>query len=282
MKLKLYDLGLSRDIQEYWDKIGYDPTPEEWSMIIMNISRQPEYMKNIHLENLLKYYTLNSKYKNYCIEYLESFSSSVKNFKHLNEDQIFMMIDDYSEYPIALSKDYDSIEAITKENEAKQIYVGNKFRIIKSKLYNTGISDYNVIDEYIIFDENHNIVDYMLNNVIEFPWEDVKFPTDFTSKDIFKYCYNDGLFDQYLYICLNCDGHTTFETDSSSGNGIKSFIYNPLKDSLCYDHSSPIFFERLDPSEYGIYPIYKELEECGGDGEKLKILIENRKEIQRE
>jgi len=286
MKFKLQDLGLSKDIQKYWDKINYNPTPEEWSMIIMNISRQPEYMKINHLKDLLKYYSLNDTYKKYCNDYIESYYSCINGFKELKSDQIFILMDDHSDIPIALSKDYSSIELIAKQKEIENDYAKNRFHIIKSNIYdsNNG-NEYNVVAEYIIFDENHNIIDYLFNDILDFPWETIKFPTDFTSKDIFKYCFNDGLLDQYLFICLNCNqknmdnNYPIFETDSSSGNGIKSIVYDPSNSNLYWDHSSPVFFERLCPAEYGLYPIYKELENCNGDGEKLRSLIENRKEL---
>ena len=285
MILKLQKFGLSKDIQAYWDRISYSPSPEDWALIIMNISLDPEYKKIENIKDLLDMKILNHEYTKYCTDYIDEYNRKMNEFKSLKSNQVYMLTDE-DDIPVRLSNSYDDIVSEAKERLNEYRYaIDDKLTIYKVNIAtcNENTDEYNFHDGEIMFDADFNIVQFSFKDFKQFPYGigfEVKFPTDFKPNEVFKYCDPRGCDSDNLYMCLHTDdefinGFPVYKTDSFTGNGIMSVVYSPKNNFIGEDHSAPMFFERLTPEDFdNYYDISDILKEYYLDGSKLQTELE--------
>jgi len=262
MKFKLSELGLSKDIEKYWKKIDYNLSPENWINLIVNFTKIPVYKKVSYIEDFLENHYLNKEYTEYCRNYWSDYYENVSSFKSITADMIYGLNVSKSEFNIDyVSKSYTTLQNLAHIDGIEDTYIIYKLILVKE-----ANDDAKLIDSYIIYDENDNIVDYYFGNRIrEMPYHNIDFPTDFTSNDIFKLSYDNDY--NMLLMGLNyrendeLKNTQTFSIESEFDNGAANIMYfDQYENAFYYDHSNPIFFERVTNEELGEYPNYiKEL-----------------------
>lgn len=262
MKFKLSELGLSKDIEKYWEKIDYNLSPENWINLIVNFTKIPVYKKVSYIEDFLENHYLNKEYTEYYRNYLSDYYENVSSFKSITTDMIYGLNVSKSEFNIDyVSKSYTTLQDLAHVDDIEDTYIIYKLMLVKEVN-----DDAKLIDSYIIYDENDNIVDYYFSNRIrEMPYHNINFPTDFTSNDIFKLSYDNDY--NMLLMGLNYKENDelkntqTFSIESESDNGAANIMYfDQYESAFYYDHSNPIFFERVTDEELDEYPNYiKEL-----------------------